>query len=184
MGEIRDRIDAAQEKKAELHLRAHNNGEAEAQYELGQYYSSKYPDLGEDKDDEKTIRLWTIAAEQGHAGAQYELSKYYLSNDEKNYATAVELLTKAAEQGLPAAQWQLADWYYWSTGPAETDEEKAFYWIIKAAKQDLSDEECSRGESYLKGLKVADGKPTAMYWLEKAQEQGSKMAEYWVSILC
>ena len=73
-------------------------GDASAQYGLGQMYRKG---LGVLQNDKTAVKWYTLAAEQGNARAQHNLGFMY---DEgkgvlQDYKTAVEWYTLAAEQG-------------------------------------------------------------------------------------
>lgn len=83
--------------------KAANQGNADAQYNLGVMYYNSY---GVAQDKTKAVQWYTKAAEQGHAKAQYDLGLMYyigdgVAQDEKK---AIEWLTKVAEQGNKDAQ--------------------------------------------------------------------------------
>ena len=91
------------ERVEELKLRA-KDGDAEAQYQVGQHYESKF-------DDAEAAKWWRLAAEQGHAMAQYKFGWYheYGRGATKNLAEAETWYRKAAEQGVSKAWKRLAN---------------------------------------------------------------------------
>ena len=92
-------------KKAAKYLRlAAEEGNAEAQYELGDCYLSGI--TGEGKNMIEAARWFRKAAAQGHAKAQYKLGLcyYYGKGLPENKTEAGKWFRKAAEQGDPEAQ--------------------------------------------------------------------------------
>ena len=92
-------------KKAVKYLRlAAEEGNAEAQYELGDCYLSGI--TGEGKNMIEAARWFRKAAAQGHAQAQYNLGLcyYYGRGLPENRTEAEKWFRKAAEQGDPDAQ--------------------------------------------------------------------------------
>jgi len=86
-------------------------GNAEAQYNIGQMY---YKGKGALKDYKEAVKWYRKAAEQGSADAQYNIGQMYYEGDgvPKDYKEAVKWYRKAAEQGSADAQHSLADAQY------------------------------------------------------------------------
>ncbi len=104
--------------------KAAEQGNADAQYELGQWYL--------DGDDEEAAEKWVRkAAEQGHMDAQCELGEWYSYDDDDSHE-AEKWYRRAAEQGNADAQYELGQWY--SRGD-EQNAEEAEKWYRKAAEQ-------------------------------------------------
>ena len=87
------------------HLLA-EQGEADAQYNLGDCY---YNGNGVEQSYSKAAKWYRLAAEQGHAKAQYNLGVCYAFGDgvEQSYTEAVKWYKKAAEQGHEYAKKEL-----------------------------------------------------------------------------
>ena len=85
-------------KTVELWRKAAEQGDIEAQYNLGVCY---YNGIGVMKDLSKAVELWRKAAEQGDTEAQYNLGVCYYNGIGviKDLSKAVDLWRKAAEQG-------------------------------------------------------------------------------------
>lgn len=113
--------------------KAAERGDADAQYNLGQYY-----EIGVDVDeDEKTAFEWyRKAARQGLVEAQDALGRCYHNGIgvERNDEEAVKWWLKAAEQGNVEAQNSLAICYADGKG-VEQDDEEAVKWWQKAIEQ-------------------------------------------------
>jgi cell wall assembly regulator SMI1 len=146
---------------------AAEQGHAEAQYRLGEYYRLGWG-YAEGKDYRKLIYWHRKAAKQGHAEAQYSIGfcYYYGSGVKQDYEKALYWYTKAAEQGHTEARFCL--WFSYKHGEGtERDNEKAAYWLKLAA--DNGDEDAEKiianqnktettknmAEKYLQGLKQA-----------------------------
>lgn len=85
-------------------------------------------------DQEQSIDLLIIAAEQGDAEAQCKLSLCYIGGEgvKQDYAEALMWIKKAADQGYDAAQYALGRYYLCGIG-VELDYAEAFKWFEKAA---------------------------------------------------
>lgn len=72
-------------------------GQARTQYALGKIYRDGQ---GVEKDVQKAVELFTLAAMQGNSFAAFALGKMYLSDDpalSRNVAAALKWITNAAE---------------------------------------------------------------------------------------
>jgi len=108
----------------------------------------------------QALCLYLIAAEQGDAAAQFELSVMYNNgHGEKDHKKAAFWLSKAAENGHMVALWSIGNYQ-------------------KAAE--LGDAESqlrlAQDYNYGRGGKAYD-KEQALYWYEKAAEQGHMSAQ-------
>ena len=128
-----NQTDSKQNMELEELLGKANQGDAEAQNNLGLMY-----DLGQgvEQDYKKAIEWYEKAAEQGYAKAQYNLGIIYHKGQgvEKDYVQAVMWYEKAAEQGDADAQYKLGLAYDTGFG-VDYDESKAREWYEKAAEQ-------------------------------------------------
>jgi len=97
----------------ELSIKLADQGNADAQYQLGSMYSLGFVVPNNNK---KAIEWWIKAADQGHADAQYKLGSMYDKGRvvPKDYEKAFEWYTKAAKQGNTAAQEELDRIYAYS----------------------------------------------------------------------
>ena len=108
-----------------------NEGDANAQFKVGNMYDNGY---GVPENDKTAVKWYTKAAEQGNADAQfivgvkYEFGQGVLENDK----TAVKWYTKAAEQGNAGAQRFLGVMYANGEGVL-TSNIKAYMWWNLAA---------------------------------------------------
>jgi TPR repeat protein len=104
-----------------------------AQVNLGTCYEDG---TGVAKDAAEAVRLYRLAADQGHAGAQYNLGACYEKGlgVVKDTAEAVRWLVRAADQGHPLAQYNAGAHYMTGDGVAH-DKAEAARWIRLAAGQ-------------------------------------------------
>ncbi|MDG3087754.1 tetratricopeptide repeat protein [Vibrio hannami] len=91
----------------------------------------------------------------------------------KAWASRVAELTKIAEKGNSGAMFALGYGYF----NVEKKDKKAFPWLLKAARAGVMVGQEWVGHMYLNGLGVAQDKPNAAYWFQKASEQGSEFAK-------
>jgi len=93
-------------KAVELFRKAAEQGNADAQFNLGQMYDQG---KGVKQDYAKAVELFRKAAKQGNADAQYNLGQMYDKGKgvKQDYAKAVAWYGKAAEQGDAYAQYNL-----------------------------------------------------------------------------
>ena len=151
-------------------------GEAEAQYNLGNCY---YTRSGAEQDYAQAVHWYEKAAEQGNARAQTNLGYCYSKGEgvAQDFAKATYWFEKAAEQGEARAQFSIAVCYYAGRGVAQ-DYAKAVHWFTKAAEQGDADAQCNLGYCYSKGEGVAqDLARWSVYWYTKAAKQGHAIAK-------
>ena len=146
-----DRMADEYEKEFRLHhfQTAAQEGDAEAQYQLGVYYSKK--SSGILMSFEESLKWMKLAAEQGHAKANFHLGSWYLHGDANPYSGAVvcprdEVLagkcftvafsafTEQVERGDADAMVSLAAMYAKGLGVLP-DQDKANSLLLKAAAQ-------------------------------------------------
>ncbi len=110
-----------------------NQGNAEAQYNLGVVYDKG---LGVPRDYTEAAKWFRKAAVQGNAGAQFALGFMYGHGEgvRQNYAEAVKWYRKAAEQGVARAQNNLGVMYGQGQGVAR-DLVRAYMWCSLSAAQ-------------------------------------------------
>ena len=151
---------------------AAENGDAKAQFELGEKYWDK-------EDFEKAVYWYERSAENGYAAAQYYLGWMYdhgkgVSKDDEK---AVYWFEKSAKQGDAEAQYYLGYMYRYGVS---RDYEKAAYWFEKSAengyskaKSKLVKTQYELGWMYYYGdVGVPKDYQKALYWFEKSAENG------------
>ena len=138
-----------------------NNGDAEAQYQLGRQYL-----VGRliDKNPVKAIKWIRLAAEQGNEDAIIDLGWYYIWGKicDKNISEGLRLLKSVADRGNREAMNRLANLYCaGSVYGIDVDYAEAFKWYTAA------DNKSEIGECYLYGRGVEqDYKMAVKYFVE------------------
>ena len=155
--------------------RAAENGDAEAQNDLGVRYHNGQ---GVAKDYTEAMKWYRKAAEQGNIVAQYNLAVMYYNGQgvAKDYSEAVKWYRKAAEQGLAQAQNDLGVRYYNGQGVAK-DYAEAMKWYRKAAEQGYAMAQNNLGVMYENGRGVPQDYSEALKWYRKAAAQGNENAK-------
>ena len=151
-----------------------DDGNAEAQNELGKCYAMG---IGVAQDDKEAVRYFRMAADQGLAKSQYNLGNDYLYGVgvEQDTEKAAEYLKAAAEQGLPQAQSQLGYMYENGFG-VEADPEKAVEYYQAAADQGDAYAQNNLGNCYFYGRGVEKDIEKAVQYYQLAAEQGEPYA--------
>jgi hypothetical protein len=149
-------------------------GNAEAQYELGAMY---WTGRGVPKDYDEAVRWIRRSAEQGFPPAEHDLGISYRDGlgNAKDDAQAFEWNRKAAEQGFAPAEHNLASRYMGGRG-VPRDEAQAAEWFRKAADQGWTSSMGALGIMYAQGRGVSTNLVEAYKWLTLAAEnmQGSE----------
>ncbi|MBQ0062898.1 MAG: sel1 repeat family protein [Prevotella sp.] len=160
--------------------KAAEQGDADAQYNLGACYYNGY---GVTKSYAEAAKWYRKAAEQGDADAQCMLGICYYGGDgvAKNYTEAVKWYRKAAEQGLAQAQYNLGNSYNNGKGVTKSDTE-AVKWYRKAAEQGLAEAQYCLGNFYYNDEGVTKDYAEAVKWYRKAAEQGYPSAQGWMAV--
>jgi TPR repeat protein len=161
-------------KAIDWYLKSANQGNVEAQYNLGCiYFNGKYVP----EDDAKALKWFRKAAEQGHASAEYNLGSMYANGKgvEKDSVEAAKWCRKAAEQGNVYAQKVLAGMYYngrgvlvdyvqavkWNTlASAQGNEEAVNFWVYVLSKEVPSEQ-------------IAEGQRLAREFVPRKETPGS-----------
>ncbi len=154
-------------KKARQWLvKAVNNGDSYAAYELGNTYLDKEPKLA--------LHWYEKAAAQGEAQGAYGAAILYAENYniKPDAHKAAKLLKQAAEAGLPAAQADYGLVVYQGNG-TERSIDAAAGWFKKAAENGDSEGRFLYAFTLAKGEGVKQSFEDAYYWLLKAEESGT-----------
>ena len=110
-------------------------GQARTQYALGKIYRDGQ---GVEKDVQKAVELFTLAAMQGNSFAAFALGKMYLSDDpalSRNVAAALKWITNAAEHGNQFAQYYLGKLLLKGTDDISQDTNSALRWLLASVEQ-------------------------------------------------
>ena len=138
------------------------DGEADAQYEIGLFYFDGNGVL----QDYQIAREWfLLAAEQEDVFAQEILGDMYRDGlgVQRDYRVAIEWYRRAAEQWLATAQYKLGLLYLEGTG-VSPDHYEAFRWFKSAAAQGYSDAQIRIGDMYAQGIGVEIDDALAYMW--------------------
>ena len=154
--------------------------ENEAKYDLGLIYEKFKDNQRASMWFSQAVNEYRKLAENDDAIAQYKLGMAYVAGRgvEKDGQQALMWITKAAEGGYALAQAQLGLWYGHQllSTPAyiKADEDKAMYWLLKAAEQ--NDASAEFGLSYIMNFHRDSQK--YVYWLHRAAEHGYTLAQF------
>lgn len=167
---IAEESELVQFARANQLRKASEQGNAEAQFELGKAYSEG---LGVKKDVIEATKWFRNAAEQDHTeallklGVAYELGQGVPKDD----AEAVRWFRKAAEKGEARAQFNLGTMYAGGGGVPKDDAE-AVKWFRKAAEQGNNDAQYNLGFAYDNGQGVPKDEIEAYKWFLLAGNEG------------
>ena len=144
------------------------NGDAEAQYELGLSYIYG---VGVEENISEGVKWFQKAAEQGKTEAQFNLAIAYANGRgiQQNSVEAAKWFQKAADQEDAASQYFLGTMYSHGDGVRQ-DYEEAIKWYLKAAEQEYPDAMCNLGGMYTNGEGVQQDYGEAIRWFQKAAE--------------
>lgn len=162
-------MSAMSQTKYEKYIDAANQGDAEAQYQIGMCYREG---TGVRKNMKMSAQWFTKSAEQGHAKAQFQIGWAYnfkVYGVKPDREQALYWMTKSAEQGCVEAQEALGLNFYSDFGMSPNPS-KAFYWLTKAAEQGSTNVLHNLGVYYYNGKGVKQDYEQAAYWFKKAVE--------------
>lgn len=151
--------------------KAAEGGLPEAQYYLAFAYLNG---TGTQKDLKKSLAWFRKAAERGLPEAQFQMAGFYATGHgvASNATQAVQWYQKAALQGLVEAQYNMGLCYEQGLGvPCNLTE--AVKWYRKVAEKDILEAQLNLGICYAKLKNYKE----ALYWLAKAEQQGSAKAK-------
>lgn len=153
-------------------------GQARTQYALGKIYRDGQ---GVEKDVQKAVELFTLAAMQGNSFAAFTLGKMYLSDDpalSRNVAAALKWITNAAEHGNQFAQYYLGKLLLKGTDDISQDTNSALRWLLASVEQGNVHAEYALAMAYLKGESVPKDSLKAMELLKRASSREHQFAQY------
>ena len=150
-------------------------GDAEMQFKLGEYYfdqRSKARSEAEEEQVSKECYKWYFkAAQQGHVLAQRYLGEFHetgICADEDDQQAAM-WYQHAAEQGDITAQYRLGDLLMEGGWNLDADKDEAVKWFLRAADQGDADSQFRLGEYYFDTEAIDE----AIMWFKKAAAQGN-----------
>lgn len=149
-------------------------GNASAQYNLGQLYREG---LGVTQDYKEAEKWYRKAAQQGFRDAHYNLGFMYYEGYgvPQNYKEAMRWYLRAAEKGLGAAQYMLGVMYLNGEGVLQ-DNVQAYMWFSVADANDI--EEATRKldviSTQMTPTQVAKAYRLARGWMQKHPKRTGK----------
>ena len=161
--------------------RAADQGNAEAQNDLGAFYGSG---RGVPRDDAVAMRWYQRAADQGDAEAQYNLGALYEDGQgvRQDYAEAARWYRRAADLGDADAQYNLGVFFLNGQGVPRDDAE-GMRLLRRAADQGDADAQNAIGTLYVSGQGVPPNNAEAMLWYRRAADRGNADAQYDIGVL-
>lgn len=128
----------------------------------------------------EAITKLSVNAHNGDLNSIYNLGLIY--GNLKNYGESIKYLTRAAWMGYSAAQSKLALIYHYGIGVPQNNV-KAFFWLKKAAKQNIVSAQYIVGRMYIYGdHPVSRDYQKAAFWIDKAKDKNYKDSYYIWSI--
>lgn len=155
-----------------------NAGRGFAQYALGKKYRDGQ---GVERNIQKAVELFTLAAKQGNSFAAFALGKMYLSDDpalSRNVAAALKWITNAAEHGNQFAQYYLGKLLLKGTDDISQDTNSALRWLLASVEQGNVHAEYALAMAYLKGESVPKDSLKAMELLKRVSSREHQFAQY------
>jgi TPR repeat protein len=162
-------------KAVELFRKAAEQGNMNAQYNLGNCYENGN---GVPQDYKKAAEWYTKAADQGDMDAQLYLGDCYFDGNgvPQDYKKGAEWYRKSAEQGNTYAQYNLGNCLIDGNG-VQQNQAEGVKWLIKASEQGNDLAQNNLGYAYQHGEGVKQDLKKAKEWYEKAAAQGNKRAK-------
>jgi TPR repeat protein len=169
-------VDHSCEKTTRWYLLSAMQGNADAQYSIGQKYYQGSCDRPMDWD--LAFKWYRNAAEQGHTDAQHQLAYMYWYGHgvTKSEDNSIKMLRAASESGKAESQDSLAGHYLWGFG-VEQDFEEAANWYEKAAKAGHIGSQIELGCMYKDGTGLDQDYVMAYSLFYAAALQNSKHGE-------
>lgn len=155
-----------------------NAGQGFAQYALGKKYRDGQ---GVERNIQKVVELFTLAAKQGNSFAAFALGKMFLSNDAslpRDEATALNWITYASERGNQFAQCYLGKLLLKGADGIPQDTNAALRWLRASVDQGNVYAEYALAMAYLKGKIVPKDALKALELLRHASSQDHQFAQY------
>ena len=167
-------------------------GEAEAQYYLGQMYEHG---LGVHPEQAAAVRWYRAAAEQGHRNARSalaglgepltaagwtepDINSAITAYEAGDFRAARDLFAVLAARGDAEAQYRLGLIYEQGPPGIERDPAAAFRWFREAAERDHAQAQYRLGRVHERGDGVAPDAEAAARWYRRAADQGSTDARF------
>ena len=168
----------ARDQAAERLERLAEQGDAHAQFVMGQLYRDG-PLLI--PDSQKAKRWFTLAAEHGMSKAQYALGKLLLSADPevRDPDEGLRWLQRAAQRGNTyAAYWLGKEYLTGEHVPKSTD--KSVGCFRSSAEQGNPFAQYMLGKLYLEGKAVSRDQEQSAQWFRRSAAQGNRYAHFFL----
>lgn len=153
-------------------------GRGFAQYALGKKYRDGQ---GVERNIQKAVELFALAAKQGNSFAAFALGKMYLSNDAslpRDGTTALNWITYASERGNQFAQCYLGKLLLKGADGIPQDTNAALRWLRASVEQGNVYAEYALAMAYLNGKIVPKDDLKALELLRHASSQDNQFAQY------
>jgi TPR repeat protein len=147
-----------------IFTRLANQGNAEAQYNLGQMYRMG---RGVPRDYRETVKWYRLAAKQGYVRAQINLGIMHFKGIgvPLNYTNAVKWIRRAADQANPQAQAMLGIMYYLGRGVLKNHILAYMWYSLAASGGDAKAEKWRDGlERLITPAQLAEAQRLAAKW--------------------
>jgi uncharacterized protein len=143
-----------------------DNGNAKAQYRIGQMHQLGY---GFPKNDHKAIMLFMKSAQLGSEDAQYELGNLYSSEKHKDYKLSARYYREAAENKHFIAQYRLGEMYRDGKGVIQ-DYAQAHMWFNIAMAEERNIDKARKStndiEKKMTPGQIAEAQKLAREWVK------------------
>ncbi len=163
--------------KTDKVIKRAEQGDAQAQYELGLKYENG---KGIKQNIGLALKWYRMAAENGHVGSMIDLGWFYQNGQyvRKDIQKAIDFYVKAANQENAQAQFNLAILYDEGVDIPE-DNEEANKWYLKAAEQGHAIAQLNLGVNYYRGEGVEQDYKKAWNFLNYLRMHSSNMKIRW-----
>lgn len=161
------------EKAWKIYNKAAEAGSADAQCVVGNIYLAGNEDYKIEKNHSQALTWLLKASDSGHKRAQYLYGSMHYNGfgTSVNYEKAFEHFNKSANQGQNEALVLLYVMYREGYG-VEKNDNKAIEFLKRAADQDFVYAQELLGKHYIRTGRI----PEAIYYLNLAEKEGSKVA--------
>ena len=153
------------------------NGNANCQFKLGEWFSSHNSQLSYKK---KAVVWYTKAARSGHSDAMFKLGDSYINGSGVycNVHEAIKWYVKAANNGHKAACLKLAHIYLYGVLMVRPNVKEAIKWYNRAGKDINIYDLYEIGKAYYNGENVQKDMSIAIEYFRSAAEKGYATAQY------
>ena len=177
---VKDEIDSAREGKQYLEQIKQLGSKKDilAGYALG--LAAQYG-IGVEPNANYAAKCYVWAARQGSVDALVSWADLIFAGDEADKKAACLAWQLAGKHGSAPAMFSLARAYMTGEGVVQNDE-KAFHWMLQAAKRNFPNAQFNVGTFYATGRGTSPDLKAAYHWFSKAASQRDPEAQYNVAI--